>query len=126
MRFFQHFDKFGGSLRWVGLAFALLGVVPTSGAADNAAGLEFFEQKIRPILADNCYKCHGQESTKVKGGLFLETREGLLKGGDSGPAIVPGQPDQSLLIKAVRYQDEKLQMPPKGKRLSPEKIADLE
>ena len=95
-------------------------------AGDGPAELEFFELKIRPLLIDNCYKCHGQESTKVKGGLSIESREGLLKGGNSGPAIVPGDPDQSLLIRAVRYQDEKLQMPPKGKKLSPEKVADLE
>jgi hypothetical protein len=97
--------------------------------ATNAAdpsGIEFFESKIRPILADDCYKCHSQQSEKVKGGLLLDTRDGLLKGGDTGPAVVAGDPDKSLLIKAVRYADEDLQMPPKGKKLSPEKIAALE
>ena len=94
-------------------------------AADNPADLEFFEQKIRPILVDNCYQCHGQVTTKVKGGLFLTSRDGLRKGGESGPAIVPGDPEASLLIKAVRYGDEKLQMPPKNKRLSADKVADL-
>lgn len=88
--------------------------------------MEFFEKKIRPILVDDCYKCHSQESQKVKGGLLLDTREGSLKGGDTGPAVVPGDLDKSLLIKAVRYTDDDLQMPPKGKKLSSEKIADLE
>jgi hypothetical protein len=95
-------------------------------AADDPAGIEFFENKIRPILVDDCYKCHSQQSAKVKGGLLLDTREGVLKGGDTGPAIKPGDPDQSLLIKAVRYSDPDLAMPPKNKKLSPEKIAALE
>ncbi len=95
-------------------------------AADDAAGIEFFEKKIRPVLADNCYKCHSSTSEKVKGGLLLDTRDALLKGGDTGPAIVPGNPEKSLLIKAVRYTDENLQMPPKDKKLSSAQIADFE
>ena len=86
---------------------------------------EFFETKIRPLLTKNCYKCHSSESLKVKGGLLLDTRDGLLKGGDTGPAIVPGDPDKSLLIKAVRYTDADLQMPPKGDKLSNHQINDL-
>jgi len=99
---------------------------PSANAAVDPAGAEFFETKIRPLLADNCYSCHSQEAKKIKGGLLLDTREGLLKGGDTGPGIVPGDADKSLLIKAVRYTDENLQMPPKGKKLSAEKIAALE
>ena len=98
----------------------------STGRAADPSGIEFFETKIRPILSDDCYKCHSRQSEKVKGGLLLDTRDGLLKGGDTGPAVVPGEPDKSLLIKAVRYADENLQMPPKGKKLSPEKIAALE
>src|SRR5438876_8860500 len=90
------------------------------------AGVEFFEKKIRPIFVEHCYQCHSKDAEKVKGGLLLDTREGLLKGGDTGPALVAGDPEKSLLIKAVRYTDENLQMPPKGKKLSPEQIADLE
>ncbi|HEY6167323.1 MAG TPA: PSD1 and planctomycete cytochrome C domain-containing protein [Verrucomicrobiae bacterium] len=86
---------------------------------------EFFESKIRPILADNCYKCHSATADKVKGGLVVDTREGLLKGGETGPALVPGNPDKSLLIRAVRYDDSDLQMPPKGKKLTAQQIADL-
>jgi len=88
--------------------------------------LEFFENKIRPILSDNCYKCHSHEAPKLKGGLSVEFRDLLLKGGENGPAIVPGDPEKSLLIKAVRYTDADLQMPPKNKKLSDQQIGDLE
>ena len=87
--------------------------------------LEFFENKIRPIFANNCYKCHSSEAPKLKGGLSLEYRETMLRGGETGPAIVPGDPEKSLIIKAVRYTDPDLQMPPKDKKLSDEQIADL-
>lgn len=87
--------------------------------------LEFFENKIRPVLSQNCYKCHSVNSEKVKGGLLLDSREATLRGGDTGPAVVPGDLEKSLLIKAVRYTDADLQMPPK-KQLSDEQVADLE
>jgi mono/diheme cytochrome c family protein len=86
---------------------------------------EFFENKIRPIFSDNCYKCHSPGNGKVKGGLELDWKGGWEKGGDSGPAIVPGDPEKSLLIKAVRYADPDLQMPPKGDKLSDAQINDL-
>src|ERR1051325_11864915 len=82
-------------------------------AAPDSAGIEFFEKKIRPIFVEHCYECHSADAKKVKGGLLLDTRDSTLKGGDNGPAIVPGNPDKSLMIKAVRYTDEDLQMPPK-------------
>jgi hypothetical protein len=85
---------------------------------------DFFENKIRPILTDNCYKCHSSQAEKVKGGLLLDTRDGVLKGGDSGPAIVPGDPDKSLLIEAISYTNLDLQMP-KDKKLADDEIADL-
>jgi cytochrome c553 len=91
----------------------------------SAADLQFFESKIRPILADKCYNCHSKAGDKVRGGLLLDSREALLQGGNTGPAIVPGKPDQSLLIQAVRYKDEDLQMPPKGEKLTDQQIADL-
>jgi len=95
-------------------------------AADlSPAQLQFFENHIRPVLAENCYKCHSQQAEKVKGGLLLDTKEGVLKGGDTGPAIVPGDPEKSLLIKAIRYTDADLQMPPKGNKLPDTAIADL-
>jgi len=89
------------------------------------AGVEFFEKKIRPLLAEQCYKCHSAESEKLKGKLLLDSQEGLLKGGESGPVVVPGDPERSLLIKAVRYTDKDLQMPPKNKKLSEHQISDL-
>jgi hypothetical protein len=87
--------------------------------------VEFFENKIRPVLSQHCYKCHSVNSEKVKGGLLLDSREATLRGGDNGAAVVPGHPDKSLVIQAVRYTDADLQMPPK-KKLSDEQIADLE
>src|SRR5215469_15739784 len=74
----------------------------------------FFEQKIRPLLVERCFKCHG-DAEKPKGGLRLISRKGWEQGGDTGPAVVPGEPEMSLLIKAVRYADFDLQMPPAGK-----------
>jgi len=108
-----------------GIVAALLPVLALGGDP-TPAQVEFFENKVRPVLADNCYKCHSVSSEKLKGGLLLDSREGLLKGGNSGPAIVSGKPDESLLIRAVRYTDPDLEMPPKGKKLSPQQIADLE
>ncbi|MDB6124462.1 MAG: hypothetical protein JWQ71_3455 [Pedosphaera sp.] len=87
---------------------------------------DFFEKKIRPILVDNCYKCHSHDSEKVKGGLLLDTRDGLLKGGDTGPALIPGDVDKSLLIQAVRYGNKDLQMPPNDRQLASNQIQDLE
>jgi hypothetical protein len=87
-------------------------------------GVDFFEKKVRPLLAERCLECHSPEK-KVKGGLRLDTREGWMHGGDGGPAIVPGDLDKSLLITAVRYKDRDLQMPEKRK-LPDEEIAILE
>ncbi len=107
---------------------AALGVLvpaPVRAAELTKAQLDFFENKIRPILADQCYKCHSQQSDRIKGGLVVDSKDGLLKGGDTGPSLVPGKPDESLIIKAVRYTDPDLQMPPKNKKLSDAQIADL-
>ncbi len=91
----------------------------------RADDFEFFEQKIRPIFSEHCYSCHSATAEKVRGGLLLDSKEGVLKGGESGPAIVPGSPESSLLIKAVRYTDIDLQMPPKDKKLSESQINSL-
>ena len=116
----------GWELRGLSLFLLLfVSAMPLSAAELSPAQLRFFENKIRPVFAENCYKCHSQQAEKVKGGFLLDTREGLLKGGDTGPAIVPGDPESSLLIKAIRYTDPDLQMPPKGKKLPDEVIADL-
>jgi cytochrome c553 len=111
--------------------FALLAgaasLLPPAVRADatSSAGNDFFENKIRPILVTSCYPCHSSSATKLKGGLSVEYHETLLKGGETGPAIIPGDPERSLLIKAVRYGDPDLQMPPRGKKLSDAQIADL-
>ncbi len=86
---------------------------------------QFFETKIRPVLAAHCGSCHSGMVEKPKGGLRLDTREGMRVGGDSGQVIVPGRPDESLLIRAIRHRDDELQMPPKQK-LSDMVIADFE
>ena len=102
-------------------AFAAATAEPT---AEQTA---FFESKIRPIFADNCYKCHSLENAKSKGGLTLDTRDGVLKGGEAGPAVVAGDPAASPLIKAVNYADKDLQMPPtkEGGKLKDDQIAAL-
>lgn len=89
----------------------------------TAAEIEFFEAKIRPVLVEHCQECHSSGSKSLKAGLQLDHRDGLLQGGDSGPAIVPTKPDESLLIKALKYDG--VEMPPKG-RLSPEIVAHFE
>jgi cytochrome c553 len=86
-------------------------------------GVAFFETKIRPVLVEHCYRCHST-AKKQRGGLALDSRDGLRKGGDTGPALVPGKPNDSLLLSAVRYTEE-LRMPPKGK-LPDAVVADLE
>ncbi|HEV8291996.1 MAG TPA: DUF1549 domain-containing protein, partial [Tepidisphaeraceae bacterium] len=106
-------------------ALVLLLIGTTANAAPDPAGVEFFEKKIRPVLVERCFKCHSAESEKLKGNLHLDTPEGIKKGGESGkPAIVPGDPERSVLIEAIRYKNEDLQMPPK-QRLSDQQIADF-
>src|SRR6478752_4769011 len=84
-------------------------------AGEDPTGTDLFETKVRPVLVEHCYGCHSVQAKKLKGNLLLDSPEGMRKGGDSGPAVVPGKPDESLLIQAVRYDDESTKMPPKGK-----------
>lgn len=88
----------------------------------DRAGLQFFEKRIRPVLVKHCYECHSAESNEVKGGLWVDTREAIRAGGDSGPAVVPGRPNDGLLLDALRY--ESFEMPPAGK-LPDRVIADF-
>ncbi len=90
--------------------------------------LDFFEKKIRPVLADKCYKCHSEKTEKVKGGLVLDTREGIRRGGDSGAAVVPGDLKESILIEAIRYHNKDFAMPPEkeGGKLPDAVIKDFE
>jgi len=95
--------------------------------AASAADIAFFEKSIRPVLVKNCYDCHSADAKELKAGLALDSRDAVLKGGDSGVAVVPGKPDESLLITSLRYTDPDLQMPPKkhGGKLSDSVIADF-
>jgi mono/diheme cytochrome c family protein len=95
-------------------------------AVPTTEQVEVFEARIRPIFADHCYQCHSEKAEKLKGELRLDSPAAILKGGKSGPIIIPNQPDASLLIRAVRYTNPDLKMPPKGKKLGPEQIALLE
>lgn len=101
--------------------------MPGFAADPTKEQLDFFEQKIRPILANNCYKCHAEETGKSKGGLKLDTAKATLLGGDSGKGIVPGDPEKSLIYKAITYKDPDMEMPPSssGGKLSDAQIADI-
>ncbi len=109
------------------LLLALFAVLSTNAIvfaqqSDTAAKEEFFEMRIRPLFANNCYACHTDEHM---GGLQLDTAEHALKGGKSGAVIVPGDPANSLMVKALHYNDPRLKMPPTG-RLKDAEIADVE
>lgn len=109
----------------VALAFGALAT--TAGAGDDAASdarVAFFEERVRPVLAETCGECHGHDGVP-RAGLRLTHRETLLHGGASGPAAVPGDPDASLLLRALSYEDPELQMPPDG-RLPDDVLADIE
>lgn len=101
----------------LGLLFACFGLLPfvnqgvLKAQSPTPQQLAFFEKKIRPVLVEHCYSCHSKNAKNVKGGLILDTREGIRMGGDSGHAVVPGEIENSLLIEAIRY--ESMEMPPK-------------
>jgi hypothetical protein len=107
---------------WLGQTVAV--AAPPKDAAVDPKGIQFFEKNIRPVLVDHCYKCHSAKATKIKAGLVLDTEQGFLEGGDSGPALVPHQPNKSLLMEAIRHEGG-LEMPPTGK-LPDKLIADFE
>ena len=120
-----------GSSRLVVLSWiAFIGGMAIDSHAEDAAvarptpaAIEFFEKSVRPILVQHCYECHSADD--ANGGLALDSRAGLLHGGDSGAAVVPGDPEQSRIIEAVRYKNPDLQMPP-ANRLAAAEIATLE
>lgn len=110
------------------LAFAAVSVsilVQLHVYSAEPAQISFFEKKIRPLLIAKCYSCHSAESERIAGGLLLDRRQGWVTGGDSGPAVHPGDADNSLLIQAVRYDAPGLQMPP-DRKLADNEIALLE
>jgi hypothetical protein len=103
--------------------WAICGSSAGYSAEPDAKGLEFFESKIRPVLVKQCYSCHAKNAKKVKGGLLLDSRAAMLAGGENGPAIVPGKPEKSLLISALKHID--YEMPP-NVRLPARVIANFE
>ena len=119
------------ALRLIRALLPLLGLSAVASRATaaaatlSAADLQFFETKIRPVLVDRCYKCHSRDADSIKGGLMLDTQESFLHGGNGGAVIVPGKPDDSVLIQAIRYTDTELQMPPKGDKLTDQQVADF-
>jgi len=128
----QHISDFPNQRRtclswltgWLGLAFCL--TLPADGVpVFSEQDIQFFERRIRPVLAESCYQCHSHQSEKLKGGLLLDSRKGVLQGGDSGSSIDLAQPEHSSLLDAIRYQNVDLQMPPKTK-LKDEQIRDFE
>ena len=116
---------FSGVSRWIAGAVAGWSAVALPAVEPAREHLDFFEKKIRPVLVERCYECHSAAAKKNKGGLTLDTRDGVLKGGDAGSVVAPGDPEKSKLIEAVRYKNRDLQMPPKSS-LSSEQVRDLE
>jgi len=100
------------SVRTLLATFTLLPALARAGPIDDR-GAEFFEKKIRPVLVEHCYPCHSANAKKLRGGLMLDSRWGWQTGGESGPTIVAGEPEASLILKALRY--ESFEMPPKAK-----------
>ena len=88
--------------------------------------IAFFEKSIRPVLVKQCYSCHSSGAEKVRGSLKLDTRDAIRKGGDHGPAVVPGDLDKSYLLKAIKHAEDVKPMPPKMDQLSDAVIADFE
>ena len=111
----------GVALRSTFLFTALSCSVSASGDLDDSDAA-FFESKIRPVLVEHCYRCHAANAKVIRGGLLLDTRDGMRRGGDSGPAVTPGNPVESLLLDAIRY--DSFEMPP-DRRLSDSVIADF-
>jgi hypothetical protein len=97
------------------LCLASIACAAQAAPKPTASQTRFFEQQIRPLLVKHCYECHSKDAKKIKGGLVLDTKMGWQAGGDSGEAIIPGNPDKSLLMKVVKYEEDDMEMPPKYK-----------
>jgi mono/diheme cytochrome c family protein len=97
----------------------------SSSEAGPAEGIAFFESRVRPVLVQHCYKCHSVGAGKSKGNLLLDSRAKIRAGGDRGPAVVPGDPDASVLLAAIAHSDPDLEMPPNADRLADSVIADI-
>jgi len=105
---------------------AIFFLASSSALAADPAGLAFFEQKVRPVLVEHCYSCHSADAKKLKGNLYLDSKAGWEKGGDSGEAvIIPGKPEESRLIRTVQHLEADMEMPPKKPKLPDSVVADL-
>lgn len=120
----------GVALYWLG-ALALYGDAagaprdaPAADSTSSEEKVKFYESRIRPLLVDRCYRCHSEKAETVEADLYVDSRDGLLKGGDQGAAVEPGEPERSLLIQAVEYTMDDLKMPP-DRKLDEEQIRDL-
>ena len=122
-----HLSKVIDPFRWLPGLIAVALAVPQSGTAraQQAAQIEFFESRIRPVLVEHCYRCHNS-ADQAEGDLALDHREGLLAGGSAGPLIVSGDPDKSRLIAILKHEVEGLEMPAEGPKLGADVIADFE
>jgi len=113
----------------VALAISLL--LPAAWGEESSEPLpttsetSFFETKVRPILVEHCYECHSVKAGAAEGGLLVDSRVAIRQGGDSGPGVVPGDPEASLVLTAISHSDPDLKMPPKRSRLPGSVIADL-
>jgi hypothetical protein len=127
---FRHFEPMKTHLIPIALLVSGAPLLAAENPSDAipAEQRDFFEKKIRPVLAEKCYGCHSEKAEKIKGGLTLDTREGIRRGGDNGPAVVPGSLKDSLLIEAIQYTNQDFAMPPekKGGKLPETVIADFE
>lgn len=112
-------------IRFLPCLMIVAGTLASLGTTPSQESLDFFERRIRPVLVESCFDCHSPDGSRLRGGLRVDHREALLTGGESGPSLVPGNPDASLLLKAIRYDDPDLQMPPRS-RLSAEVVADFQ
>ena len=115
-----------GSMQKLVITLVIFTNCVTSAVGANEAGqVEFFESRIRPVLVEHCYRCHSTKAGKSKGGLLLDSRTGWQVGGDSGPAVIPFKPKESLVLLAINQSGESSEMPPDG-RLSKAIVQDFE
>ncbi|MDX1945576.1 MAG: c-type cytochrome domain-containing protein [Pirellulaceae bacterium] len=109
----------------VGLGFVASIMLTLAATARGDEAADLFEKKVRPLLARKCFDCHSAKAHELKGNLKLDTLDDILKGGATGPAILPGDVENSFLLRAIRYQEDDYQMPPSG-RMPDEDIALVE
>jgi hypothetical protein len=115
MSFVFRYQPHARRLAVASLLIACVAFEPATGQDTDEKGLELYKSKIKKILVDNCYECHSTKEDRYESGLDVQFRRTLLDGGDRGAAIEPGDPEDSLLMTAIGYEEEDLEMPPEGK-----------